>query len=73
MTRASATATPYSHAAGWASRHHGTTLARKVPAGTETANTPATCHHRARRRRRSGAAPQNASPIAARTAASAST
>ena len=72
MTAASATATPYSQAAGWANRHHGTRLARKVPAGTETANTAATRHHRARRRRRSGAAPQKTRPMAARAAASAS-
>ena len=72
MTRANATATPYSQAAGWANRHHGTRLARKVPAGTEAASTPAARHHLARRLRLSSAAPQNASPIPAITAVSAS-
>ena len=72
MTRASATETPYSQAAGCAVVDQGARLARKVPAGTAAANTPATRHRRARRRRWSGAAPQDASPIAASTAASAS-
>ena len=58
---------PVQPAAGWASCHHGTRLARNVPAGTAAANTPATRHPRARRLRRSAAAPQQASPIAAST------
>ena len=72
MITASPTASPYSDAAGWADRHHGHRLARKVATGTETANTPATRHHRARCLRLSGEAPQKASPIAASARASAS-
>ena len=76
MTTASATETAYSQAAGWADVDHGTRLARNVPTGTEAANTPATRHQRARRLRLSSVAllipGQNASPIPASTAASAS-
>ena len=72
MTRASAAETAYSHAAGCAVVDQGTRLARNVPAGTATANTQATRQPRARRRRFSSAAPQDARPIAASTTASAS-
>ena len=72
MRAASAIETAYSHPAGWADVDHGTRLARKVPAGTEAATTPATRHQRARRLRLSSAAPQKTSPIAASTTASAS-
>src|SRR5206468_2097291 len=44
MTKASATETPYSQAAGCAVVDQGARLARKVPAGTAAANTPATRH-----------------------------
>ena len=73
MTTASATETAYSQAAGWAVVDQGTRLARKVPAGTEAANTPATRHPRARRLRLSSVPrPRTPAPIAASTTASAS-
>ena len=72
IAAASPTAVPYSATAGCADCDHGTRFARKVATGTEAANIPATRHHLARRLRLSSAAPQNASPIPAITAVSAS-
>ena len=62
-------AIPYSHTAGWVCSHHGTRLARKVPAGTAAANTPAVRHQLARRRARSASLPQKSSTGAMSSAA----
>jgi hypothetical protein len=72
ITAAQQAAMPYSQTAGCGSSHHETRLARYDPAGTAQANTPASRHSAARRRRRSGWPPRRISPIAANATTSAS-
>lgn len=63
MTSAQARVIEYSRTAGCGRVHHGTRLARKLPAGTQAAATPATRATARRRRPRASPRPQGSTAM----------